>query len=113
MDLLMNQIRASYNPWRIFMKLLQKSLLLMLFTPLSVMAEVHPGKVLHDDANCMRCHADLGYNQPELTKMAPTDIKGLKKAVSFCDSNLNIGWFDDEKQDVVDYLNKTYYKFDH
>jgi len=45
--------------------------------------------------------------------MAPTDIKGLKKAVSFCDSNLNIGWFDDEKQDVVDYLNKTYYKFDH
>lgn len=96
------------------MKLLQKSIFLTLLAPMTVMAQdVHPGKMLHDDANCMRCHADLGYNQPELTKMAPTDIKSLKKAVSFCDNNLSIGWFDDEKQDVVDYLNKTYYHFDH
>ncbi len=96
------------------MKLLHKSIFLTLLAPMAVMAEdVHPGKVLHDDANCMRCHADLGYNQPDLKKMAPTDIKGLQKAVSFCDNNLSIGWFDDEKQDVVDYLNKTYYHFDH
>lgn len=95
------------------MRLLNKTIFLSLLFPLTVMAEVHPGKTLHDDANCMRCHADLGYNQPELKKMSPTDLNSLQKAVSFCDSNLNIGWFDDEKAEVVDYLNQTYYKFDH
>lgn len=94
------------------MKLLQTSIFLALLAPVAVMAEVHPGKVLHDDANCMKCHADLGYNQPELKKMTPTDVKSLSSTVSFCASQLDVGWFDDEKQDVVDYLNQTYYQFE-
>lgn len=73
-------------------------------------AEVDPGKILHDDANCMKCHAKLGYNQPDTTKMSIESYSDLKKAVQFCDSNLNVGWFDDELDSVVDYLNKTYYK---
>lgn len=94
------------------MKLLQTSIFLAILAPMAVMAEVHPGKVLHDDANCMKCHADLGYNQPELKKMTPTDLKSLTKTVNFCQNNLGIGWFDDETQEVVDYLNQTYYQFE-
>lgn len=73
-------------------------------------AEVHPGKVLHDEANCMKCHAKLGYNQPETKKMSIESYADLKKAVVYCDSNLNVGWFEEDIDMVVDYLNKTYYK---
>ncbi|CAN8139871.1 hypothetical protein J3998_03450 [Thiomicrorhabdus sp. 6S2-11] len=68
------------------------------------MAEM-PGKVLHDDANCMKCHTDNPYS----TKKTPTYPK-LVKAVQFCNDNLNAGWFEDEVEQVADYLNQTYYK---
>ncbi|MBD3821497.1 MAG: hypothetical protein IE914_04475 [Thiotrichales bacterium] len=71
---------------------------------------IMPGKKLHDDANCMRCHAKLGYNTDKTIRMNIQSIKDLKRAVDFCNHNLNVGWFDDEVSEVVDYLNKTYYK---
>ena len=63
------------------------------------------GKAMHDEANCMRCHTDQPYN-PAKTNT----YKKLVAAVNFCNVNLNIGWFDDEVEDVVAYLNKEYYK---
>lgn len=83
----------------------------LLLTPIMAHAEAHPGKTLHDDANCMKCHAELGYNKETLVKMSPENYADLQKAVAYCDSNLNVGWFDDEREQVVDYLNVTYYKF--
>jgi hypothetical protein len=65
----------------------------------------HPGKVLHDNANCMKCHASKPYN-PQKT---PTWDR-LVKAVTFCNNNLNTGYFDDEILELSDYLNETYYK---
>lgn len=70
----------------------------------------HPGKTLHDEAHCMRCHAKIGYNTQHTTKRKIGSIKDLKKAVTFCNNQLNTGWFDDEINEVVQYLNKTYYK---
>lgn len=70
----------------------------------SAMAE-HPGKVLHDDANCMKCHTDKPYS----TQKSPTYEK-LVKAVTFCNDNLNAGWFEDEVEQVADYLNQEFYK---
>ncbi|RUM91807.1 MAG: hypothetical protein DSZ27_05455 [Thiomicrospira sp.] len=94
------------------MKLVHKTVLTtILCSPLTVLAEVHPGKVLHDEANCMKCHSSLGYNKPNLKKMAPNNYQDLQKAVAYCDQNLNVGWFDEEREEVVDYLNKTYYQF--
>ncbi|KUJ72087.1 hypothetical protein [Thiomicrospira sp. WB1] len=72
----------------------------------------HPGKVLHDDANCMKCHADMGYAKPSLKKMGVDSWPALKKAVSYCESNLNVGWFPEEQEQVADYLNQEYYHFD-
>lgn len=65
----------------------------------------HPGKVLHDDANCMKCHASKPYDPVK----TPTYEK-LVKTVQFCNENLNAGMFEDEVEQVADYLNKNYYK---
>ena len=70
-------------------------------------AEVHPGKALHDDAECMKCHAAKPYN-PQKTDSWPK----LVKAVTFCNNNLNSGLFDDEIETLADYLNQTYYHHD-
>ncbi|WP_321323241.1 hypothetical protein [Thiomicrorhabdus sp.] len=63
-----------------------------------------PGKALHDSANCMKCHAAKPYN-PQKTDT----YEKLVKTVAFCNSNLHIGLFDDEVNEVADYLNATYY----
>jgi len=70
-------------------------------------AEVHPGQVLHNDADCMKCHASKPYN-PEKTTSWPK----LVKTVQFCNDNLNAGMFEDEVEQLADYLNNTYYKFE-
>jgi mono/diheme cytochrome c family protein len=63
------------------------------------------GKALHNDANCLQCHAAQPYN-PKKTNT----FEKLVKAVEFCNVNLNTGWFEDEVLDVAAYLNKEYYK---
>lgn len=65
----------------------------------------HPGKVLHEDANCMKCHTDKPYSPAK----TPTYDK-LVKTVAFCNNNLNVGMFDDEVEQLADYLNQEYYK---
>ena len=65
----------------------------------------HPGKVLHDDANCMKCHTSKPYD-PVKTDSWPK----LVKTVQFCNDNLNTGMFEDEVEQLADYLNQTYYK---
>jgi hypothetical protein len=70
----------------------------------SSMAEPHPGKVLHDDADCMKCHTAKPYN-PQKSDSWPK----LVKTVQFCNDNLNAGMFEDEIEQLADYLNETYY----
>ena len=71
----------------------------------SAFAVDHPGKALHEQADCMKCHAAQPYN-PQKTDTYPK----LAKMVSFCNSNLNTGFFDDEVEQLTEYLNKEYYK---
>lgn len=63
------------------------------------------GKALHDEANCLSCHTTKPYD-PAKTNT----YEKLVKAVNFCNVNLNTGWFDDEVEHVVAFLNKEYYK---
>ncbi|MBO1925007.1 hypothetical protein [Thiomicrorhabdus sp. 6S3-12] len=72
---------------------------------LPVLAEPHPGQELHDSANCMKCHASQPYDPVK----TPTYEK-LVKAVAFCNNNLNTGMFEDEVEQLADYLNQEYYK---
>jgi len=74
------------------------------FSQVSIAEEVHPGKILHDDANCMKCHAAKPYD----VKKSDSWPK-LVKTVQFCNDNLNAGMFEDEVEQLADYLNNTYY----
>lgn len=79
-----------------------------LFMSTTVMAESNmpTGKVLMQEANCAKCHSGLGYH-PSKTPSYPA----LVKRVTFCNNNLNTGWFEDEIETVSDYLNKRYYHY--
>lgn len=65
----------------------------------------HPGKVLHEQAKCMGCHTAKPYDKNK----TPTYAK-LVSTVSFCNDNLNAGMFEDEIEQLADYLNQIYYK---
>ncbi|WP_019556210.1 cytochrome c [Thiomicrorhabdus arctica] len=76
----------------------------LLMTSQVALAEEHPGAELHKSANCMSCHTAKPYN-PKVTDTYPK----LVKKVQFCSDNLNTGMFEDEVEQLADYLNDTYY----
>lgn len=67
------------------------------------------------DAHCISCHASSyggdgsGIYTREYRKVR--SLNGLKAQVTNCNTMLNLKWFDDEEQQVVQYLNHTYYHF--
>jgi len=67
---------------------------------------VPPGLALIKQAKCMRCHTEATFYSGQ-TKME--SLGDLTSRVKVCESNLKVGWFDDEIDSVVDYLNQTYY----
>ena len=71
----------------------------------SAFASEMPGKALHEQADCMKCHAAKPYD-PVKTDTYPK----LVKMVQFCNDNLNTGFFEDEVEQLAEYLNKEYYK---
>ncbi|MEZ5536097.1 MAG: cytochrome c [Thiolinea sp.] len=69
--------------------------------------DVHPGKSLHA-SNCISCH-DSGVYTREDRKI--NDFPKLLAQVRRCDANLGSRLFDEEIEQVADYLNQAYYKF--
>jgi hypothetical protein len=55
----------------------------------------------------MKCHAAKPYD-PNKTTSWPK----LVKTVQFCNDNLNSGLFEDEVEELADYLNQEYYKYE-
>ena len=56
----------------------------------------------------MKCH-DSGVYTREDRRV--TDRDALVKQVKRCEQNLGLSWFDTDINDVVQYLNQSYYKF--
>ena len=65
------------------------------------------GATLHQE-HCTSCHDDSVYSRKDRRVTSPA---GLKKQVQRCELSLGLKWFDEDVDDVVNYLNKTYYKF--
>ncbi len=65
------------------------------------------GKKLYD-ANCTSCHTDSVYTRKN-RKIASLD--GLSKQVNSCGHMTNIKLGKAQADDLVKYLNETYYKF--
>ncbi|MFZ5619795.1 MAG: c-type cytochrome [Pseudomonadota bacterium] len=70
-------------------------------------ADLKAGQALHD-ANCLKCHDSAVYTRED---RRVGSLAGLRKQVIRCEQSLGLTWFDDQIDDVVHYLNATYYKF--
>lgn len=84
-------------------------LMTLLIMPLfSTQAEdITFGKTLHEE-NCLHCHQADIYERSDRTVK---NLKHLRSQVLFCAVNNDIGWFDEEADDVTAYLNVFYYLF--
>ena len=80
---------------------------IMVATSPAVVADAARGKTLHDE-QCMKCH-DSGVYTREDRRVADRDA--LVKQVKRCELNLGLSWFDTDINDVVQYLDQSYYKF--
>lgn len=71
------------------------------------------GKDLHD-ANCQSCHSSLMGGNPDTiytrADRRVSSIGGLKNQVTRCKTTVGVSWPDDQVEDVVEYLNTTFYK---
>lgn len=65
------------------------------------------GAVLHA-AHCTRCHGAEIYTRPQHIVHSHAE---LRARVQQCELTAELGWFDEEVDAVVGYLNETYYKF--
>ncbi len=65
------------------------------------------GKRLYKTA-CLTCHASEVYTRPNRTVKS---IGGLVGRVGGCSTQLNLDLKQDQINDLVKYLNDTYYKF--
>ena len=65
------------------------------------------GKKLHD-ANCTACHTDSVYQRKD---RQVTNLDMLKNQMNACGHAMNITLGKKQMDDLVQYLNDTYYKF--
>lgn len=70
-------------------------------------ADIENGKKLVSE-HCTKCHDQRVYTRPD---RRITTLKGLNKQVRGCQMSQGLKWFDEDVDDVVAYLNQTYYHF--
>ncbi len=88
-----------------------KNCKLVLFAVVFVMraeaADIENGDDLHFE-NCTGCHQESVYTRDERNVRT---LERLGLQVRFCKDSLELAWFDEDVDDVVEYLNQTYYHF--
>ena len=82
--------------------------LLFLFVSLSAQTPFEEGKEHFDEANCVRCHDSNSFGHRE---EKVNNINKLSKKVKACEFNTHTGWFEEERAEVVNYLNHEYYHY--
>ncbi|MBF0152581.1 MAG: cytochrome c [Magnetococcales bacterium] len=77
-------------------------------------ADAEKGRALHDKS-CLECHAAKFSGDPHRiytrADHKKKNRKELAAMVAFCNQNVGTRWFDEEIADVVEYLDKGFYKF--
>jgi mono/diheme cytochrome c family protein len=78
-------------------------------------ADAAAGKALHEE-HCIACHERLTNGEPTSLytreNRLVTSLDGLEKQVRRCEQSLELRWFDEDVDNVAEYLNQTYYHFD-
>lgn len=84
------------------------------FTSTSIYADINNGKELHN-SNCTSCHISLqggdgsGIYTRENKRIE--SLPALNKQVRRCRDSLGVPWPEEHVNDVVEYLNTSFYKF--
>lgn len=89
---------------------MRRSLLLLLLTmllPITTHADENNGKQLHQQ-HCRQCHDDSVYTRSDSIIFS---YKALQKRVRFCETMAAAGWSEQQMNQVIDYLNNTFYQF--
>ena len=70
-------------------------------------ADIENGDELHFE-NCIGCHDSDVYTRDNRNVQS---LPRLGAQVRFCRDSLGLTWFDDEVDDVIEFLNHNYYRF--
>ena len=89
------------------MRTITPSLALFCAPVLVLAADIENGDELHFD-NCIGCHDESVYTRENRNVRS---LERLGAQVRFCRDSIGLTWFDDEVDDVIGYLNQTYYHF--
>ncbi len=94
---------------------------MLLTLPLNLMAaallpgDAENGKKLHDSNSCMSCHSQMTGGKPDLlytrADRRVSDLGGLIKQVDGCNKMQKVGLDENAVNDVVKYLNESFYQF--
>ncbi len=78
-------------------------------------ADLEAGKRLVEEKRCEACHHEKTMGDAKAIYLRKdrkvSTLAKLKSQVALCNSELNLQMFPDEEEQVVSYLNETYYKF--
>ena len=89
---------------------MKKTSLALIFTgmvPSGFAADIENGDDLHFE-HCTGCHDSSVYTRENRNVRS---LERLGSQVRFCKNSLELTWFDDEVDDVIEYLNKNFYHF--
>jgi hypothetical protein len=89
------------------MKVLSLIIMALLLSATAQAADIENGDDLHFE-NCTGCHDSSVYTRDNRNVR---DLAQLGKQVRFCRDAIGVAWFDDEVDDVIEYLNTTYYHY--
>jgi len=70
-------------------------------------ADIENGDDLHFE-NCTGCHQEIVYTRDDRNVGS---MERLDLQVRFCKDSLELSWFDEDVDDVVEFLNQNYYHF--
>ncbi|MDH3221451.1 MAG: cytochrome c [Gammaproteobacteria bacterium] len=71
-------------------------------------ADIENGDELHFE-HCTGCHDSVVYTRENRNVHT---YQRLGTQVRFCKDSLGLTWFDDEVEDVIEFLNRKYYHFE-
>ena len=92
------------------------ALLTLCFLPTALLAaEADEGRRLIDEKHCETCHHNKTLGDAKAIYLRKdrkvTSFAKLKAQVALCNSELNLQLFPDEEEQIVKYLDATYYRF--
>ena len=76
----------------------------------SLAAQADESDAAHNvQEKCTRCHGSEIYTRDDHKVKS---LASLGKQVRMCNTNTGAQWFEDDVNDVIDYLNLNFYKFE-